>query len=67
MVDVATGQRIEDFATEGGPAAGLRMTWRRGSVPAGWHTPCVVTSLTGLLDCLTAQDNESNHDENSSN
>jgi hypothetical protein len=34
---------------------------------AGWHTPCVVTSLTGLLDCLTAQDNESNHDENSSN
>ena len=26
------------------------------------HTPCVMSSLTGLLDCLTAKDNESNHD-----
>ena len=28
---------------------------------ARWRTPCVMTSLTGLLDCQTAADNESNH------
>jgi hypothetical protein len=36
--------------------AGLRVVPR-----ALRHTPCVMTILTGLLDCLTAKDNESNH------
>ena len=33
---------------------------------ARWHTPCVMTSLTGFLDCQTAADNESNHYNNNS-
>jgi hypothetical protein len=26
-----------------------------------WHAPCVMTSLTGLLESQTATDNESDH------
>jgi hypothetical protein len=33
-----------------------------GVVPRALRqAPCVMTSLTGLLDCLTGKDNESNH------
>ena len=34
-------------------------------VMALWHTPCVMTGLTGLLESQTAADNESNHDNDS--
>jgi len=37
-----------------------------GVVPRGRrHTPCVIISLTGLLDCQTGADNESNHQNDS--
>ena len=59
---------IRPAALHGLPTAILK-SYRGGSfrvVPRTLrHTPCVMTSLTGLLESQTAADNESNHDNDS--